>query len=411
MSATPLTAAAPPPRLAALTSLRFFAVVAIVVGHTQGCFGIPLNFMEPFNQCQAVSFFFVLSGFILTWVYPALDGPAVKTFLLARFARIWPAHMAALLLLLLLFAPDERFLTETTRWWMVLANLSLTHAWIPFQACGYHFNAVSWSISTEAFFYLCFPLLIYRWRQTWWLKLLLAAGLTAGMITFCNVAHIQDGPGPLRDGVSVHVLIYNHPVTRLFEFVLGMTMLLLFQALRPRVRLRLTAGTVLEGTTVILTVLLMYYSGRVSMAVQRAFPSLGEPGVLWLFPSGLCAPLFGWLIVVMGLNRGLLSRGLSHPFLVLLGEISYSVYLLHYMLIMVYVNHQQALAWIPDPLKLLLYWGLVLLASYLMWRFVEKPCRKLLRSLRPQTGQPQAVPPGAGVPGCVTDGPTSNSRT
>lgn len=385
-------AASSPPRLAALTSLRFFAAAAIVVGHTQGCFGIPPHFTEPFNHCQAVSFFFVLSGFILAWVYPALDGPGVKSFLLARFARIWPAHLAALLLVLLLVPPGERFLHETTRWWMLAANLSLTHAWIPFKACGYHFNTVSWSISTEAFFYLCFPLLIYRWRQTWWWKLLFAAGLTAGMIAFCNVAHIPDGLGPLRDGVSVHVLIYNHPLTRLFEFVLGMTMLLLFQALRPRIRLTTTAGTALEGATVLLAVLLMYYSGRVSTAVQQAFPSVGEPGVLWLFPSGLCAPLFGCLIVVMALNRGLLSRALSHPVFVLLGEISYSVYLLHLLIVQGYLRHQPALAWIPNPLKLLLYWGLVLLVSYLMWRFVEKPCRQFLRTRGAQAGGFPAPP-------------------
>ena len=200
------------------------------------------------------------------------------------------------------------------------------------------------------------------------------------MITLCNVAHIPDGPSALQNGVSVHTLIYNHPVTRLFEFVLGMTMLLLFQVLRTRFKLGPTAGTAVEIITVGLAVILMYYSGNMSMAVQRAFPSIGEPGVLWLFPSGICAPLFGWLIVVMALNQGLISRCLSHPAFVLLGEISYSVYLLHHMIILCYLRHQQVLAWIPNPILLLMFWSTVLLSSYLMWQYVEKPCRKAIRA-------------------------------
>jgi len=60
-------------KLNSLTSMRFVAAAMIVVHHSRGNFGIPLDAGGRFLLDQAVSFFFVLSGFILTYVYPRLD--------------------------------------------------------------------------------------------------------------------------------------------------------------------------------------------------------------------------------------------------------------------------------------------------------------------------------------------------
>ena len=77
------------PRIESLTPLRFFAAVLIVLHHGR----------EQFAIGQGVSFFFVLSGFILAYAYPRLEGHReVLTFLRARIARIWPAHGATLVL-------------------------------------------------------------------------------------------------------------------------------------------------------------------------------------------------------------------------------------------------------------------------------------------------------------------------
>ena len=84
-----------PGKLEPLTSLRFFAAAAIVLHHTQEVW-VPTGFWLPFLLDQAVAFFFVLSGFILTYVHPALPTRAERRrFWLARFARIWPAHATA----------------------------------------------------------------------------------------------------------------------------------------------------------------------------------------------------------------------------------------------------------------------------------------------------------------------------
>src|SRR5438874_9672096 len=77
--------------LPALTSLRFFLAALVVLRHSNGLFGIPPSFAYlAFGQ--SVSGFFVLSGFLLTYRYPALDGPGTRRFLVSRVVRIWPLH-------------------------------------------------------------------------------------------------------------------------------------------------------------------------------------------------------------------------------------------------------------------------------------------------------------------------------
>lgn len=175
----------PPPvkKLNALTSLRFFAAAMIVLGHCHGVFENTNRIAEIFALNQAVSFFFVLSGFILVYVYPALNNSRDRYhFLLARVARIWPAHIASFLLLLILAPMTLRPTISDSVPWIILTNIFMVHSWIPLWNYFLSFNGVSWSISTEFFFYLCFPLLIYRWSQTWFRKLFFSFLLVLTMI-------------------------------------------------------------------------------------------------------------------------------------------------------------------------------------------------------------------------------------
>ena len=86
------------PQLDALTGLRFLAAAAVFVSHTKGWFAIE-NFHPGPIGSAAVGFFFVLSGFILSHVYRgASEATSAGRFYLARFARIWPMHIACLAL-------------------------------------------------------------------------------------------------------------------------------------------------------------------------------------------------------------------------------------------------------------------------------------------------------------------------
>jgi len=186
----------------------------IVFHHADGLFGIG---HAPVNLGQGVSFFFVLSGFILTFVYPTLDtGREVRGFWLARFARIWPAYLATFLFAFAALLFEWNNLTG-------VAHLAMVQSWLPLSVFYFSYNAVAWSISTEAFFYLAFPVLIRDWARTWQIKLAATIALLVALVVVTNALHLPEYGNPYHgnDGwkATVHGLIYVNPLARLLEFV------------------------------------------------------------------------------------------------------------------------------------------------------------------------------------------------
>lgn len=358
-----------------LTSLRFVAAGLIVLLHVRGLFGISADFGEPFLFGQGVSFFFVLSGFILVHVYPEVSRAGAGRFWAARVARIWPAHVAALLLLLLLL-PETRPAVDSAFTGGLLTNIFLVHTWNPVGDQYYSYNSVSWSVSTELAFYLCFPLLLIGWRRTWHWKLILALVIAGLMIVLGNAGHFP-ASDPDAQGFRTIFPLQVHPLSRLFEFTLGMSAALVWRELASRRPLGFRIGSLCEIVAVILVILLMYNTDAWADAAGLQ-TWIGDAGWTWLRGGGIPALGFALLIVVLALQQGVVSRALSIPLFVLLGEISYAVYLVHQILVRHYLNHAQSFTVLPPWLLLCLFIALTLLVSYLLWSLVEKPFRALI---------------------------------
>jgi len=208
-----------------LTSLRFFAAALIVVYHLQGYYDWGWLQYVPELSTHRVSFFFVLSGFILTHVYSA-RAFSYKEFLRARIARLWPVHFATLILLItfvaegsITFDGDGIF----NKYIVLFFNLSLTHSAFPFTSYQFSWNAVSWSISTELYFYLAFPFLLIDIKQTWPFKL---AGSIALMLAVVFVINAEGWPADSNNlnEPTVKSATYANPLVRGFEFCLGMAL-------------------------------------------------------------------------------------------------------------------------------------------------------------------------------------------
>jgi peptidoglycan/LPS O-acetylase OafA/YrhL len=360
------------PQLPALTSLRFIAAVLIVIEHSAGRFGLPTDLASNLVLDQAVSFFFILSGFILTYVYPSLAQTGVRPFLVARIARIWPGHVAALLLLVLLAHPAQAGRQDGRTPLIFAANVFLMHAWIPLKQFFYSWNTVSWSISTEFGFYLLFPLLIRSWQRTWWVKLLSAFLIVCGFVTLINVTHL-----PASSGLRETGLLYINPLGRVFEFTLGMTTALVWSRLAPGLHLSRIPGTLIECAVLGLVLVSMFESRSWSTAAARV-PWIGFAGVFWLREVGITCLGFAGLIFMMGAAQGALSRLLMLPVLVHLGEISFAIYLLHPVLMEYDTLHLRAFLRIPPGITYLLYWTVLLLTAQVMFVHVERPARRFL---------------------------------
>jgi peptidoglycan/LPS O-acetylase OafA/YrhL len=244
--------------------------------------------------------------------------------------------------------------------------------WVPKSTWYFSLNATAWTVSTEFLFYLAFPLLIRNWSITWWKKLLGSAALTASVLTLCNFLHVHSTHSPI---LSVyHALIYINPCSRMFEFVLGMATAVLFGRL-VQANISAKRASILEYS--IFTVMLFnLYLTPLLLGSDHAH-SL-NPLVHWLeYASG--APLYAALIAVLALQRGNLSRILSAGWLVFLGEISYSVYILHWIILQKFTS-----APVPEHAiwpTIALYCATVLGGAVAGYFCVEQPFRKLFKKL------------------------------
>src|SRR5947209_7775503 len=170
------------PRLPALTSLRFFAALHVVIFHLQALRivrGYDWYYKLASIGYAGVSFFFVLSGFILVYTYAGRTIP-LKQFWRARFARIYPAYAFSLLLTapgfiyVALFLDIPMFSFAHTHLKLAAALcLGLLQSWIPGAALSW--NSVGWSLSVEAFFYALFPFVMLLLLRRSRLQLFLVA--------------------------------------------------------------------------------------------------------------------------------------------------------------------------------------------------------------------------------------------
>lgn len=352
-------------RLDQLTSLRFFAALMIVVHHADGLFGIG---RAPVNLGQGVSFFFVLSGFILAYVYPRLEGPGeVRRFWLARFARIWPAYLVTFLFAFALLPFQWNTLTG-------VAHLAMVQAWIPLSIFYFSYNAVAWSISTEAFFYLVFPLLVRNWAQTWKVKLAGTVAVLVALVALTTWLQLPDYGNPYNgnDGwkATVHGTIYVNPVARLLEFVTGMVLARVWSGAKAP-----SAGwTAAECAALALCGAAMYWSPRFAETVRA---TLGDAAAMWTIHSGAFAG-FAAVVLVMAYGGGAISRVLRWRPLVVLGEVSFSMYLLHQTLFSVYRAKGASLPALPSWLGAALFLLVLVVLSYAVWKLVELPARRAI---------------------------------
>jgi peptidoglycan/LPS O-acetylase OafA/YrhL len=308
-------------RLDALTSLRFFAALYVVAFHYRTLFVVGDASAPGFFQFgySGVTFFFLLSGFILAYNYKSVDfadGHALGDYLLARIARIYPVFLVSLLVSLPFFikavlqsTPHHNFLAAAA---IILTPLGL-HAWVPGAACA--LNCPSWSISTEFFFYAMFPLIFARvlrrpltWcaatglllLTTWSLFALIWSAYGHGYALTGAAAHQDDRTNPLSQ------FIMYFPIGRLPEFIFG---ILLFAYWSGGARLPRPATLVMASVL----------SAAIILEFQSAIPDV-------ILHNGLTAIVWAPLILAGASMR---AGPLSAPTLVFLGRISFALYLLH----------------------------------------------------------------------------------
>ncbi len=310
---------------------------------------------------SGVSFFYILSGFILYYNYVDLTDRGF--FWTARFARIWPVHLFTLALTFLLLPFDS--LDGHATWKLTLPlNFFLLQAWVPWQGSVLSYNGVAWSLSAEAFFYLCFP---------WLLSVMKARGpLLPLCVAFALGIFITASAAFFLPGHAGMVWPFN-PATRLFEFVLGMTTGYLWTRMRASTRSR-AMWTGLELLCLTVSLVLV-------PVIPLALHWLGLSHITYLcLGSDLCALGFAATIWVFACQAGWITRVLSSRACEWFGEISFALYMCH-QLIFRWLNPSVMTNPWNATLFFLGWLAASLLLSAAIFHLVETPSRRAILAL------------------------------
>ena len=349
----------------ALTGLRFFAAMAIVLWHSQGFFFAGGAF-SPFFLAGAVPLFFVLSGFVLA--IGADKHRSWPDFFVARVARVWPAHIAALVFFFVVVYPYSLdFLHHPGAARRLILNVLLLQAWSPDAATYWSFNAPSWSVSCEMFFYAAFPICVAVLTRHTLLRLgaLIASLLGCVMLT----AYLFPRLDPTW-------IISVNPISGLAAFTIGIAA----ATLHKRSRMTFAPGTAVQ------VVALGAAIGANAIFNTYRIGGITPAGGDWIGEFGP-SPFYAGLLIALTYD-GAVSRILSVPIIVYGGEISYSIYLFHQLFIRWHSIHLQVFDGIPIRWQ---YSGIIaatLVTAAAVHHLIERPARrwiiavfwKLLRS-------------------------------
>ncbi|MFF1480698.1 acyltransferase family protein [Streptomyces sp. NPDC058301] len=366
--------------LPSLTGMRIIAAVLVAAFHI----GALAPFADPdiakayhslFDQggWAGVTFFFVLSGFVLTWAVRPSD--TLTGFWRRRLFKVFPNHLLTVTAGIFLLV----YLDVFPGVGVAVSNVLLVHDWDWRFTTWWGVNPVSWSLCAEAFFYLCFPFLIKLVNripaERLWVGV---AGTVAAITAIPSLAKVvipEEAPVPGMPISATELWFINgFPPVRTLDFLLGI----------------LLARMVREGRLFRLPL-----PAAVLLAVGGYWLSTQVP---YEYSLAACTGLPFGLLIASAARADL--GGQWSPFrgrvMVWLGEISFAFYLWHY-LVLIWLGH---LFQKHQPLSTAGTWGFIGLAlavvvvlSWATFRGVETPVMRRFASSR----RPRAAVAGAGA--------------
>lgn len=354
-------------RLEQLTFTRYVAALTVVFFHYGNTvFPANLSLVNPVLAAGpiAVSYFYALSGFIMAIAYytPNSQRPFHPArYWLARVARIYPVYLLALLLMV-----AAKFKAAGSDPGTVLLSVSMLQAWIP----GYPLtlNSPGWSLSVEAFFYISFPLLLLLAKRHH-LAGLTIAGISLWLITQIGHTWLLNSPD-YRAFSPLHDLIYYNPLMHLGTFVIGFVS---GAWLREGKLHKLAPPQINTSGLLIVSVLI------IGLLIMRQ-PFIAYTSIHFDYTNGLIAPLFLLLILLLALNTTRISTILQHPWLVLLGEASFSLYILQKPLHGIYEKLVPAAIAPASALHFYLFIIILTGTALFSYHFFETPLRHFINN-------------------------------
>jgi peptidoglycan/LPS O-acetylase OafA/YrhL len=376
-----------PRRFYSLDVARGIAALIIVFWHWQHFFfkgtvpGNPLVSNFPFynifftfykNGFTALNFFFTLSGFIFYWLYANQikdEGITARNFIVLRFSRLYPLHLATLIIVLV----GQKFFYSHYGEYFIYAyndvrhfvlNLFFVSYWGVQK--GFSFNGPVWSVSIEVLLY-CIFFLVCRIKMTrpGFLILFVILGLA-----FTPINELIGGAvflffmGGLTYYLYLKILnsgkVKNWEIPLMVAMFVGWSLVVLetkFDLIQYMLQSSFKENLVFNGHS--------YFQG-----IMSRFPDL--------ILRGFLIPLTVLTLVVTETRRGHLGQRVSF-----LGDISYSVYLIHFPLQLLFINLMTIIgikvSFFYSGFSMILFFSILITLSLLSYNYLEMPAQKILR--------------------------------
>jgi peptidoglycan/LPS O-acetylase OafA/YrhL len=291
-----------------ITFTRFIAAISIVIYH-YGLKAYPFGWTPLRNIFSSadvgVSYFFLLSGFIMAIAYSPskLASLNYNNYYISRLARIYPIYFISLLPFIIPRIVNTPPVIHSIKF---LSHLFLLQAWFHNYALTWNFTG--WSLSVEILFYLCFPFILPLLSKLS-LKYLVSLTLLiwgANQFIYCILMYRH------QDNIShfLYFFLNFNPLLHLGTFIFGMGGGLLFLK-HPEVKDKRLPITMVLIASIIIGILLLIPNN-----------------ISYYKHNGLFAPVFLLFLFGLAWDKSFIKRIFSWKPLIILGEISYGVYIL-----------------------------------------------------------------------------------
>jgi len=341
-----------------LTVTRFIGILLIVIFHF-GQSAYPFNSSFVFHTVSnfgnaAVGYFFVLSGFIMTISYYNKQPIDYKKFLLSRFARIYPVYFISLIFYII---SSHTPISYHQGFYQFAANIFLLQSWIP--SFPLSLNSPNWFLSILVFFYLLFPYIlsymINMENKKRFLFVLIIWLLSFVIFIVLHKKFYRGFPS------NIHDLIFYNPLMHLNAFIVG-----IWGGIYFKNRNHLKCDPFLSITSFLSSLVLIFIIFALNLTPYSCYH------------NGLLAPIFLVLILSLSLDKTIFSSFLSKKPFVILGHLSYSMYLLQYPLIIV-MNNLDSQNKIANTTQFFYIYLLILISSsFLIYYLFERPLGNLI---------------------------------
>jgi peptidoglycan/LPS O-acetylase OafA/YrhL len=397
--------------LRALHGLRFLAAFCILFSHA--CSWLA-NFKDTrtvfdygeFFTVYGMPLFFVLSGFVIHYNYSRLfstmrPGWAIFEFLGARFARIYPLFICFFLVGLAVDGVLQWYDHHKLNLLLVLGHfLTLTQSWVYIVLYGDRLVldgtfGLSWSLSTEFFFYLTYIVLVLhvaRMRNIAGLFVTAGAMSVLVLATFAYAAGHRDainafGVRYMNGNVSGtdHTvfwwLFYYSPYGRVFEFILGCLTAQIFAIFSQH---PVSACEERYGRVVVYAALVFL----VAFALVYLFRPFGSEAAkyteLLKLNFGCAVAIAALIFCVSRYRSSTVALMLSTPLMVLLGDLSFSIYAVHTWTLRIFERPSMDFGYgleLEAAFRVVMAVALTLILSSATYRLIEVPARARLRKV------------------------------